>query len=86
MGRSPFLTESARAALRELDRLVAVPHAVHEAVRDLMRTREAAANDLRRKRQQLLSFLLHRGRIYKSIAAAVIGPDATAVDNCVRDL
>ena len=41
-----------------------VPDAVHEAVRDLVRSREAAADDLRRKRQQLLSFLLRRGRIY----------------------
>jgi transposase len=37
------------------------PHEAHEAVRDLVRAREAAADDLRRKRQQLLSFLLrHR--------------------------
>jgi predicted methyltransferase len=33
-----------------------VPDAVHEAVRDLVRARAAAAQDLRRKRQQLLSF------------------------------
>jgi hypothetical protein len=32
-------------------------------VRDLVRAREAAAQDLRRKRQ-LLSFLLRHGRIY----------------------
>jgi transposase len=31
-----------------------VPDAVHEAVRDLVRARSAAAQDLRRKRQQLL--------------------------------
>jgi transposase len=38
------------------------PDAAHEAVRDLVRAREAAADDLRRKRQQLLSFLLrHAG-------------------------
>ena len=41
-----------------------VPDVVHEAVRDLVRAREAAADDLRRKRQQLLSFLLRHGRIY----------------------
>jgi transposase len=41
-----------------------VPDTVHEAVRDLVRAREAAADDLRRKRQQLLSFLLRQGRIY----------------------
>ena len=34
------------------------PDAAHEAVRDLVRAREAAADDLRRKRQQLLSFVL----------------------------
>ena len=32
-----------------------VPDAVHEAVRDLVRAREAAAVDFRKKRQQLLS-------------------------------
>jgi transposase len=41
-----------------------VPDAVHEAVRDLVRAREAAGDDLRRKRQQLLSFLLRHGRVY----------------------
>jgi transposase len=41
-----------------------VPDAVHEAIRDLVRAREAAMEDLRRKRQQLLSFLLRHGRIY----------------------
>ena len=41
-----------------------VPDAVHEAVRDLVRAREAAARDLRRKRQQVLSFLLRHGRIF----------------------
>jgi transposase len=41
-----------------------VPDIVHEAVRDLVRARQAGAEDLRRKRQQLLSFLLRHGRIY----------------------
>jgi transposase len=41
-----------------------VPDAVHEAVRDLVRAREAAAADLRKKRQQVLSFLLRHGRIF----------------------
>ena len=40
------------------------PDAGHKAVRDLVRAREAAADDLRRKRQQLLSFLLRHSRIY----------------------
>jgi transposase len=42
-----------------------VPDATHEAVRDLVRARAAAAQDLRRKRQQLLSFLLRHGRIFE---------------------
>ena len=41
-----------------------VPDATHEAVRDLVRARTAAADDLRRKRQQLLSFLLRHGCVY----------------------
>ena len=40
------------------------PEEAHEAVRDLVRAREAAADELRRKRQQLLSFLLRHSRIY----------------------
>jgi len=42
------------------------PDAAHEAVRDLVRAREAASDDLRRKRQQLLSFLLRHSRIYSA--------------------
>ena len=41
-----------------------VPDEVHEAVRDLVRAREGAAEDRRRKRQPLLSFLLRHSRIY----------------------
>jgi transposase len=41
-----------------------VPDETHEAVRDLVRAREASADDRRRKRQQLLSFLLRHGRVY----------------------
>jgi transposase len=41
-----------------------VPDAVHEAVRDLVRARESVAADVRKKRQQLLSFLLRHGRVY----------------------
>jgi transposase len=41
-----------------------VPDAVHEAVRDLGRAREAAAADLRKKRQQRLSFLLRHSRMF----------------------
>ena len=41
-----------------------VPDAVHEAMRDLVRAREAASEDLRKKRQQLQSFLLRHGRTF----------------------
>ena len=41
-----------------------VPDAVHEAVRELVRVRCAAGEDLRKKRQQVLSFLLRHGRIF----------------------
>jgi transposase len=41
-----------------------VPDEVHEAVRDLVRAREAANEAMKRARQQLQSFLLRHGRIY----------------------
>jgi transposase len=41
-----------------------VPDEAHEAVRDLVRAREAATDALKRARQQLQSFLLRHGRIY----------------------
>lgn len=41
-----------------------VPDEAHEAVRDLVRAREAANDALKRARQQLQSFLLRHGRIY----------------------
>jgi transposase len=41
-----------------------VPDLVHEAVRDLVRARDAAVGDLRRKRQLISAFLLGHGRIY----------------------
>jgi transposase len=55
------------ARLLRADELTAVwvPDATHEAIRDLVRARAAAAQDLRRKRQQLLSFLLRHGRIFE---------------------
>ena len=39
-----------------------VPDARHEAMRDLVRAREAAVDDLKSKRQQVLSLLLRLGR------------------------
>ncbi|HYZ39001.1 MAG TPA: IS110 family transposase [Stellaceae bacterium] len=41
-----------------------VPDDTHEAVRELVRTRAAAVEDYRRKRQQVGSFLLRHGRIF----------------------
>lgn len=41
-----------------------VPGEEHEAMRDLLRGRDAAVNDLRSKRQQVTSFLLRHGRSY----------------------
>ena len=41
-----------------------VPDPEHEAVRELVRAREAAMEDLRRTRQHLQSFLLRHGRVF----------------------
>jgi transposase len=41
-----------------------VPDTTHEAVRDLVRARTAASEDVRKKRQQLQSFLLRHGRVF----------------------
>jgi transposase len=41
-----------------------VPDGAHEAMRDLVRGREAAVEAVMRARQQLLGFLLRQGRIY----------------------
>jgi transposase len=54
-----------------------VPDAVHEAVRHLVRARDTAAADVRKKRQQLLSFLLRHGRIYSGSKRWTRAPQAT---------
>lgn len=41
-----------------------VPDETHEAVRELVRSREAAVDDLRRKRQAISSLMLRYGRAY----------------------
>lgn len=41
-----------------------VPDTEHEAMRDLIRARLAAVGEIRRTRQQLLSFVLRHGRTY----------------------
>jgi transposase len=41
-----------------------VPDPAHEAIRELVRAREAAMEDLRAKRQHLQAFLLRHGRIF----------------------
>ena len=52
-----------------------VPDPAHEAMRDLVRAREAACEDLRRARQRLGGFLLRHGRI--SIWDGADGPRRT---------
>jgi transposase len=46
-----------------------VPDPHHEAMRDLTRAREAAVEDLRRKRQQVSALLLRQGRHYEGKTA-----------------
>jgi transposase len=41
-----------------------VPDEAHEALRDLVRARDAAVEDLRRKRQSVTSLMLRHGRIF----------------------
>jgi transposase len=41
-----------------------VPDEAHEAMRDLVRSRDAAVADLRRKRQAISSLMLRQGRVY----------------------
>jgi transposase len=46
-----------------------VPDPAHEAMRELVRAREAAMEDLRAKRQNLQSFLLRHGLVYTGRSA-----------------
>ena len=52
----------------------------HEAVRDLVRAREAAHDALKRARQQLQAFLLRHGRIYRGRTPWYEGPYSVARD------
>src|SRR5215217_6606809 len=54
------------ARLHRADELtrIWVPDPGHEAVREVVRAREAAMEDLRAKRQHLQSFLLRHGRVF----------------------
>ena len=45
------------------------PDPAHEAMRDLVRSRESAVRDRTRKRQEIRSFLLRHGRIYPGLKA-----------------
>lgn len=45
------------------------PDPAHEAMRDLVRTRESAVRDRTRKRQEIRSFLLRHGRVYPGLKA-----------------
>lgn len=49
-----------------------VPDETHEAIRDLVRAREAANDALKKSRQQLQAFLLRRGHIYSGQANALL--------------
>jgi len=44
-----------------------IPDEAHEAIRDLVRAREAANDALKQARQQIQSFLLRHGRIYTGL-------------------
>ena len=46
-----------------------VPDEMHEAIRDLVRARDAAVRDLRAKRQQVTSFLLRQSRSFPGRSA-----------------
>jgi transposase len=46
-----------------------VPDEIHEAIRDLVRTKAIAGEDDRRKRQHVSSFLLRHGRFYHAKAS-----------------
>ena len=48
-----------------------VPDPDHEAIRDVVRAREAAMEDLRAKRQHLQSFLLRHGRRYPGLRSCI---------------
>lgn len=45
------------------------PNTAHEAMRDLIRAREAAVKDRTRKRQEIRSFLLRHGKIFPGMKA-----------------
>jgi len=64
LGHDCLVVAPAPARLHRAGDLTAVwvPDEVHEAVRDLVRGRTTAAEDVRRKRRQLLSILLRHGR------------------------
>ena len=48
---------------------VSVPDPAHEAIRELVRARETAMEDLRAKRQHLQPFLLRQGRVHSGRGA-----------------
>ena len=62
-----------------------VPDPGHEAIRDLVRAREAAMEDLRAKRQHLQSFLLRHGRILSRAQILDFGarPLATTISSTI---
>ena len=61
-----------------------VPDPGHEAMRELVRAREAAMEDLRAKRQHLQSFLLRHGRVFTGRQRLDPGAHALAVRTDLR--
>jgi transposase len=59
-----------------------VPDAIHEAIRDLVRAREATAADLRRKRQQLLSSCCATADFIRPVA--ITGPKRIGAGSLAR--
>jgi hypothetical protein len=59
---------------------------MHEAVRELVRSRDAAVDDLRPKRQSISSLMLRHGRAYpaKRLGARVTGNGCKLSDSIMR--
>ena len=63
-----------------------VPDETHEAIRELVRSREAAVDDLRRKRQSISSLMLRHGRVYpgKTTWGALTGNGSKPSGSIIR--
>ncbi len=61
-----------------------VPDAAHEAMRDLVRARTSAVEDLRRARQRLQGFVLRHDRVYSAVGRRPIGDGSPALLSIIR--